>query len=863
MSAIFNPIKATSLPASPAPHSVYFIKGGSDVRVKGYITDANGTAFPLGIIDESDVLSVQLDGFTVGSDTPINSNNSIFTAFRNVQGQLNTLSTAVAGGIKIPLPLDASGNPDYPAAEAGDSYLVTVAGKIGGVDGELVQVGDKIVAKQTNAGGNQATVGSAWFIVQGNVDKATDSIDGITRIATQVEVNGGSENFAYVTPATLRGGVRNTTLTGYSVGSNTALTTTDNILQAFGKIQGQINAKEDAFTKNTAFNKNFGTTSGTVAEGNDSRFHDALTLGTNQNGLSLVNQVLSLGLASTSTNGALSSTDWNTFNNKQNALTNPITGTGVSGQVSFWTGAGTQGGDNGFSWNNTNKTLSITGSVNIGDGVTTLRAVASAGVLLLGTATNHPLAFRINNVERWRITDTGILQSNGAQTIQTSTGNLTLATAGGNGNILLSPNGTGNVGVKRTPTSDSLEVSGEIKLTDLNSQGFNMFSTGSLKTSIKNNSGNLTFFASGNNSDGTERMRITSTGNVGIGTTTPEARLDVRGTNGDVIPAFFTFTGGFSTPVTSFSAKAGLQLFSYQREGNPFTKSSLIIANADGTVPSELQFWTKTAGTSSPSERLRITSTGNVGIGTTSPLTKLHILAENTVNYNPVLTVQSNNNRLLNINGNAGIDLVPVSDSLMKGHIGVVDSRAAVGTAFATDMIFATQFNNSGGINLAGLFERMRITSGGNVGIGTTSPSTLLHVFGSSATITAEASVSNSGIDLLVASTNSSARNWSIRSNNISFGDLAIRQGNSQGVSPNSNGTVRMYFNLAGNVGIGTTSPTRLLNVNGAMRLNAIAEPTTNLNAGDMYYDSTSNRMRFRRASDWVDMGMLWAETQW
>lgn len=45
-----------------------------------------------------------------------------------------------------------------------------------------------------------------------------------------------------------------------------------------------------------------------------------VTLGT-ANGLSLVGQVLSLGLSSTSTTGALSSTDWNTFNNKQSALT--------------------------------------------------------------------------------------------------------------------------------------------------------------------------------------------------------------------------------------------------------------------------------------------------------------------------------------------------------------------------------------------------------------------------------------------------------------------------------------------------------------------------------------------------------------
>ena len=61
--------------------------------------------------------------------------------------------------------------------------------------------------------------------------------------------------------------------------------------------------------------------------------HDAVTIGT-ANGLSLSGQALSLALASTSTNGALSSTDWNTFNGKQAALNGTgfvkISGTTIS-----------------------------------------------------------------------------------------------------------------------------------------------------------------------------------------------------------------------------------------------------------------------------------------------------------------------------------------------------------------------------------------------------------------------------------------------------------------------------------------------------------------------------------------------------
>ena len=55
------------------------------------------------------------------------------------------------------------------------------------------------------------------------------------------------------------------------------------------------------------------------------------------------NRTLSISQATTSTNGYLSSTDWNTFNGKQNALTNPVTGTGTSGTVSKFTGTSTIG----------------------------------------------------------------------------------------------------------------------------------------------------------------------------------------------------------------------------------------------------------------------------------------------------------------------------------------------------------------------------------------------------------------------------------------------------------------------------------------------------------------------------------------
>jgi len=83
-----------------------------------------------------------------------------------------------------------------------------------------------------------------------------------------------------------------------------------------------------------------------------------VTIGT-ANGLSLSTQVLSLGLASAGVTGALSGTDWSTFNSKQNALTNPVTGTGTSGQVAYFNGTSSITGESNLFWDATNDRLGI------------------------------------------------------------------------------------------------------------------------------------------------------------------------------------------------------------------------------------------------------------------------------------------------------------------------------------------------------------------------------------------------------------------------------------------------------------------------------------------------------------------------
>lgn len=69
--------------------------------------------------------------------------------------------------------IDASANPNYPAASAGHTYKISVAGKIGGASGVNVEVGDSITCLvDGTSAGNQATVGANWIIIQTNIDGA-------------------------------------------------------------------------------------------------------------------------------------------------------------------------------------------------------------------------------------------------------------------------------------------------------------------------------------------------------------------------------------------------------------------------------------------------------------------------------------------------------------------------------------------------------------------------------------------------------------------------------------------------------------------------------------------------------------------
>lgn len=240
-----------------------------------------------------------------------------------------------------------------------------------------------------------------------------------------------------------------------------------------------------------------------------------------------------------------------------------------------------------------------------------------------------------------------------------------------------------------------------------------------------------------------EAMRITNIGRVGIGTTSPAGNLSVVGAdNGQVgIHVHNTTTTGYSAIRLGIDSAAGSQInihaFNSSWGGtgafapnagnlsNTTGALTLSATNAAGTI----QFYT--AGTGSANERVRITNTGNVGIGTTSPGTILSLQRSDATSYTGTHNSISNN----------GIDIYNNQSSVTDAFAGISFRVAGsgytnVGTGSINlvntgdgdgDLTFVTRNNGTSS-------EKLRITYDGKVGIGTASPQALLHVAGTTYT---------------------------------------------------------------------------------------------------------------------------------
>ena len=269
-----------------------------------------------------------------------------------------------------------------------------------------------------------------------------------------------------------------------------------------------------------------------------------------------------------------------------------------------------------------------------------------------------------------------------------------------------------------------------------------------------------------------EKLRITSTGNVGIGTTAPGVKLDVIG------------NGRFYSAAANTDLSVGrlgdaiyyntISLFSGYNSAVATQSWSNQSGQSNYNFTADLVFYQWASGTSY-AERARINSTG-LGIGTSAPAAKLHVVGTSsekviinmgggsTPTSDAALNVWSNAFGTSTVarfgfsdtaGGNRGgftfNDIASPGDwgvprmDMTQTYGGASEIRSLLGTEDSTwaGMKFTSQTTANAALSTSPTFvwnnyttEQMRITSGGNVGIGTTTPTYKLEVNGSFAATT-------------------------------------------------------------------------------------------------------------------------------
>ena len=235
-----------------------------------------------------------------------------------------------------------------------------------------------------------------------------------------------------------------------------------------------------------------------------------------------------------------------------------------------------------------------------------------------------------------------------------------------------------------------------------------------------------------------ECMRIDGDGNVGIGTTSPDCNLEIYGDTPSIKVTRSRNNTNYGTNISFALLNSANEKFTYGRVGGS------IADNTDGSEDGFLSFQVATNGNlrdNYEEEKMRILSSGNVGIGTTSPSAKLQVggNAETAPQY---LWIRGHR---VNAAGDiSGIHFYNSFNSGDRGNSRIINSRGT--NNYGSNLEFWTNPDD----NVPAL-ERMRITSAGNVGIGTTTAESSLEVHGTGIHINGTVLRSYSGIGAMTA----------------------------------------------------------------------------------------------------------------
>jgi hypothetical protein len=241
-------------------------------------------------------------------------------------------------------------------------------------------------------------------------------------------------------------------------------------------------------------------------------------------------------------------------------------------------------------------------------------------------------------------------------------------------------------------------------------------------TSGTSDNGTITFGGFQN-----ERLRITSDGKVGVGTNNPQYRLDVGNGGGDVM-----------LRVMNQTASSGKLIFG--RTGNTEIRSHAIETyNSSGADNNYMKFLvhdgTGTAPYETRTEVMTLRGDGNVGIGTVSPIGNLSVVRDTVVGggttYQRGMFYKDGKLQIAPPDLYNGYpldgDFLTTSRYLADGTTDYTAAAFGVAYDVASGSQSALYFKTA--VSASSLTEKMRITGGGNVGIGTNNPQGKLHVY--------------------------------------------------------------------------------------------------------------------------------------
>jgi parallel beta-helix repeat protein len=263
------------------------------------------------------------------------------------------------------------------------------------------------------------------------------------------------------------------------------------------------------------------------------------------------------------------------------------------------------------------------------------------------------------------------------------------------------------------------------------------------------------------------------------------------------------------------------EIFFSGSDGTNFVNAASILAEVDGTpgtddMPGRLIFSTTADGAAVVSERMRIDKSGNVGIGSTSPTYLLSLTKDSL--YHTYFNISSNAATTTWGSASSNSSFV---HNLLTDDLIIANNRVGSGS----DIVFRTRE-----------VDRLTITDSGNVGIGTTTPNSILHVVDSSSSLNSlrlgQMSISTG--DSIIRLTDNNDARYAIYAN-AANNSLRINSYTARGSEATFSSGGIAVEELTGDIGIGTTAPGQMLTVTGSVAFQGLG---TGSGSGSICYAS-------------------------